>query len=206
MKPSTTASRTSSRRSVAVRVCASSFDPPPSRVTATDSGASSASNCSLAMRQRCTSWAKRAAGRRSPGGANCGSSRWASARSMLSPPSIRCSPTAVRVSTGRPPASAGCTRIRVRSVVPPPTSTTSTRRQCASSAARRSPCSTSQSWKAALGSSSNCTAGRPASRAASSVSARAPSSNEAGTVSTTSWSLSGAPGCVRSQACRTWSR
>src|SRR2546427_2626177 len=77
------------------------------------------------------------------------SSRWASARSMLSPPSIRCSPTAVRVSTGRPPASPGCTRIRVRSVVPPPTSTTSTRRQCASSAARRSPCSTSQSWKAA---------------------------------------------------------
>src|SRR5256885_5862014 len=31
--------------------------------------------------------------------ANCGSSRWASARSMLSPPSIRCSPTADRKST-----------------------------------------------------------------------------------------------------------
>ena len=124
---------------------------------------------------------------------------------MLSPPSIRCSPTAVRVSVGRPPGE-GSTRISVRSVVPPPTSTTSTRWLSASLAASASPCSTSQSWNAALGSSSSCTAGRPASRAASSVSVRAPSSNDAGTVSTTACRCSGAPGWPASHAAFTCAR
>jgi hypothetical protein len=47
---------------------------------------------------------------------------------MLSPPSIRWSPTPIRVSWGLLPSAAGSTWIRVRSVVPPPTSHTSTRR------------------------------------------------------------------------------
>ena len=124
---------------------------------------------------------------------------------MLSPPSIRCSPTAMRVSRGVPPACVS-TRISVRSVVPPPTSTTSTRRQPANCAASCSPCSASQSWNAALGSSKSCSAGKPARRAASSVSARAPSSNEAGTVSTRSCACSGASGWAASHAARTCAR
>ena len=47
---------------------------------------------------------------------------WARARSMLSPPSRMCSPTARRVRARSPPWSV--TAIRVKSVVPPPTSQT----------------------------------------------------------------------------------
>ena len=54
----------------------------------------------------------------------CWSSR-ASARSMLSPPSRMCSPTATRSSVRSPSRSP--TAIRLKSVVPPPTSQTSTR-------------------------------------------------------------------------------
>ena len=59
----------------------------------------------------------------SPRGA--AAARRASARSMLSPPSRMCSPTATRSSVRSPSCSA--TAIRLKSVVPPPMSHTSTR-------------------------------------------------------------------------------
>ena len=114
----------------------------------------------------------------------------ASVRSRLSPPSSRCLPTAVRVnSTRRPRDRRGSS---VKSLVPPPTSQTSTvcPSNSSSATARGGSRSRNRTPRRALraASDSRC---RPA-RAASTVSSRASSSKEAGTVSTTSARRAGA--------------
>ena len=104
---------------------------------------------------------------------------------MLSPPSSRWSPTAMRVRRG--PLSRSSTAISVRSVVPPPTSTTSASRTPASAVGERVAVAIEPvvERRLRLFEQAHAAAG-PRARAASSVSARAASSNDAGTVSTTS--------------------
>ena len=206
-KPSTIRRSTSSRCSITVRLPPISWAPPPSSVTGACSGASWASSTSLAARHRSISCASRGADSGAPGEPPMRASMaCASARSMLSPPSIRWLPTPTRLRRGWPSAVSSSTSIRLRSVVPPPTSQTSTRRVCASSSASRPWWRSSQSWNAACGSSSRRSCGRPASRAASRVRARAPSSKDAGTVSRISCRSSGLLGNRAFQAERTWRR
>ena len=139
--PSTMICSISCRETCAERAPPTSFDPAPSSVIDVDSGASAPSSCSLAARQRSTSCEICPAESRAF--AACPtirpSTRCASARSMLSPPSIRWLPTPMRVKSGSP--SCISTLISVRSVVPPPTSQMRTRR-----VARSSSSSVSRWW------------------------------------------------------------
>ena len=59
-----------------------------------------------------------------PAASNWACNAWASAKSMLSPPSRMCSPTLTRSSSRTP--STSVTAIRLKSAVPPPTSQTRT--------------------------------------------------------------------------------
>ncbi len=117
-----------------------SLAPAPRMVTMVFSGASELNKRSLALRHCCKSCERLAVLNGAPRVTNCPSAACASARSMLSPPSIRWLPTPIRVSCTWPFTNA--TLIKVRSVVPPPTSQTRIRRVSANSVAR------SCSWRA----------------------------------------------------------
>ncbi|MDT4861512.1 hypothetical protein FQZ97_961200 [compost metagenome] len=137
-KPSTTMAATSSRVTSADRLPPIRREPAPSRVTVALSGASLESSNSLAARQRSISCDKRAADSFMPPSLPAAmrvSTRWASARSILSPPSIKWLPTLLRVSCGSP-SSSKATSIRLKSVVPPPTSQSKMRRVSARSSRR----------------------------------------------------------------------
>ncbi len=94
--------------------------PRPITVTGTLAGGSGASSASFACRHACTNWPYWAASSRPV--PSFASTARASARSMLSPPSSRCSPTAWRTKPISPRSSTAS--IRLKSLVPPPTSTT----------------------------------------------------------------------------------
>src|SRR2546430_1153293 len=134
--------------------------------------------------------------------------KWASATSMLSPPTRVCVPTAILWSSKAPSVSS--TPIRVKSVVPPPTSQTNKESPTPRCRRHCSPRSASQAYRAACGSSSRIrSAGNPVARAASRVNSRALASNEAGTVSTTRCSAIGAAGnswCQAATRCAKYRR
>ena len=145
----------------------------------------------FASRHCCKSCAKRAAGKRaSPPPRSAGSHRRASAWSMLSPPSNRWSPTAMRVKRGWP-LGASSTRIKreiggAAAGVDHEHEPQCRERAFASPVRARVPCdrASRRTRLAALRASARAASLRAARLA--SVSARAASSNEAGTVSTTS--------------------
>ena len=94
-------------------------------------GSAFAEQCFLCARAACTSWFHCVEVSFRPPEVNIRSSAWrAIAASMLSPPNIRCSPTAMRRSVGP-------TSTRVKSDVPPPTSTTRTSRMPSSARSGR---------------------------------------------------------------------
>ena len=102
------------------------LEPLPNNVMAACSGASFANSNSLAIRHCSINCDNSAADKRLSDPVKAFkrlSDKCANARSILSPPNMRCSPTPMRVNLG---SCAPCsTLINVKSVVPPPTSQTS---------------------------------------------------------------------------------
>ena len=102
-----------------------SLEPTPNKVTLICSGESSANSRSLAIRHCSINCDKSAADKRFSASPRRLSTRCAKAKSILSPPNIRWSPTPIRVNLGS--CSPCSILISVKSVVPPPTSQTSSK-------------------------------------------------------------------------------
>ena len=120
-KPSRTIDRTSSRVSSDWRLPPISFEPRPAIVTGQRSRGVLAQELLLGRPARENRRADHCSlSSRTP--PSFSSTLWARARSMLSPPSIRWSPTATRRNPG--PVGVSTTVIRLKSVVPPPMSQT----------------------------------------------------------------------------------